>query len=208
MAGRQTRSKGAYGYVHARYIHNRSQKTGRPVTRGLKRLLYYNVYGNQENNPSGRPRGQIYDQDGREVGYARYKAWALQQSEAHKYSYRIIISPKGHLLADEDFVMALAAAAVTTNLANEFQLIVHRDTDHTHAHLLFFTDKTIGKGDLEQWKTALRQELMTREQLRAQEKGVSLPEVDKTDDDTTTPQTKKRTRRRRRGKRKERGLEM
>ena len=60
---RRTRSKGAYGYIHARYIHNRSRKTGKPVTRNLKRLIYYNVYGNPQVNPSGRPRGQIYDQD-------------------------------------------------------------------------------------------------------------------------------------------------
>lgn len=203
---RRTSSKGAYGYINARYIPNRSRKTGKPVTRDLKRLVYYNVYGNDQVNPSGRPRGRIYDQSGEEIRYGRYKRWALEQSTAHSYSYRMIISPKGHLLSDEDFITAVAAASVPTDVAQEFQLIVHRDTDHTHAHLLFFTDKTMGKRELERWKTTLRQELMTREQLRAEQKGVALPEVDKVEDDPTP--TKRRTRRRRRGKRKERGLEM
>lgn len=205
---RKTRGRGAYGLVAVRYIHNRSQKTGRHVTGDLKRLLYYNVYGSKQNNPEQIPRGKMYDQTGKQIGYKAYKEWALARSETVAYTYRAIVSPKGHLLNDEDFATAVAAAALTTEIAAEFRMVVHRDTPHAHAHLVFQSERTIRKAELEEWKATLRRELISLEELRAKEKGVSLPEVDKGDDDTAPTETKKRTRRRRRGKRKDLGLEM
>ena len=110
MRRRRTRGKGAYGLVKARYIHNRSSKTGRHVTADLQRLIYYNVYGNEQNNPDKLERGGIYDQLGNPIKYGEYKKWGIDRSEEMKYSYRVIISPKGHLLTDNDFITAVATA--------------------------------------------------------------------------------------------------
>lgn len=175
---RKTSGKGAYGLIKARYIHNRSKKSGKHVTADLQRLIYYNVYGNEKNNPEKVERGPIYDEDGNAVRYGDYKAWGIGRSVETAYSYRVIISPKGHLLNDRDFVTAVAIASQKHGLAEEFRMVIHRDSHHAHGHLLFQSDATLRRQKLEDWKVDLRKTIMELEANRAKEKGVSVPTVD------------------------------
>jgi hypothetical protein len=190
MRRRKTRGKGAYGLVKARYIHNRSSKTGRHVTADLQRLIYYNVYGNEQNNPDKIERGFIYDEKGNMVRYGDYKAWGIGKSVESRYSYRVIISPKGHLLHDQDFVTAVATASEKHGLADEFRIVIHRDSEHAHGHLLFQADSTLRRNVLEAWKVDLRKKMMELETVRAKENGVSVPTVES--DEGTRQQSRDR----------------
>lgn len=179
MTSRKAQGKGSYGYINARYIRNRSKKTGRHVTGGVQRVMYYNAYGNKEMNPTQEQRGLIYNEQGETVSYAKYKEWGIDGTKDHEYSYRMIISPKGHLLSDEDFVQVLNDSFQGRGYGEEFRLLVHRDTDHTHAHVLIHADKTMSRKELESWKRDLRQQIMEIEADRAQERAVKVPEVGK-----------------------------
>jgi len=179
MANRKSQGKGSYGYINARYIRNRSKKTGRHVTGGVQRVMYYNAYGNKQMNPTQEQRGFIYNEQGETVSYANYKEWGIAGTKDHEYSYRMIISPKGHLLNDQDFIQALNGSFRERSYGEEFRLLVHRDTNHTHAHVLIHADKTMSRKELESWKRDLRQQIMVLEVDRAQERAVKVPEVGK-----------------------------
>lgn len=191
MSQRRTRGRGAYGLIKARYIKNRSGKTGNPITGDVKRVVYYNVYGDKRKNPTLEPRGSIYDSTSQPIRYGAYKDWAVTGAVQQTYTYRLIISPKGkQLLLDTDFVTAVRATHAQQKLSSDFRLVVHRDTAHAHAHLLFHTDKTMGKQQLETYKEQLRLQLMALEESRAKAKGVSVPKVG-TEDDTNKSQSPK-----------------
>lgn len=185
MSKRRTSGKGAYGVIKARYIRNTSRKTGKPVTANVQRLVYYNVYGNRGNNPEMQPRGQIYDQDGGVQKYGEYKSWALGQAQNQPYTYRVIISPKGKILTDDDFIQSIRSAGKETGVGSDFRVVIHRDTEHTHAHLLFQTNKTLKKKELENWKVQLRISMIEHEEIRAKALGIKPPKVG--DDDTHAP---------------------
>jgi len=207
MGKRQTQGKNSYGYVNARYIRHTSKKTGRKVTAGVKKVIYYNAYGNKLINPEVRQRGPIYDERGKQVSYKAYKEWGVGRIADSKYTYRVIVSPKGHLLEDKDFVDSVASSLDEMEFGQEFRLVVHRDTDHAHAHVMFQTEKTINKGTLEAWKTGLRQQMMSFEEKRAKEKGISVPTVDESGAETAVQKkTRKRSRRRRRARGKDMSL--
>ena len=200
---RKAQGKNSYGYVNARYIRHTSKKSGRKVTAGVKKVIYYNAYGNKEINPEMRLRGPIYDQEGKPVSYKAYRDWGVGRIAESNYTYRVIVSPKGHLLEDEDFVSSVAGSLNEMPLVNDdFRLVVHRDTDHAHAHVLFQTDKTLSKKELETWKRDLRQQMMSFEEIRAKEKGLSVPVVE---DEAPVAESAKKTRKRSRRRRRSRG---
>ena len=205
---RKSSGKGCYGYVQARYIHNRSKKTGKRVTADVKRVMFYNAYGNKQLNPEMTLRGKIYNEQGQKVTYQNYKGWGLERSRDYDYTYRVIISPKGHLLGDLDFVEAVGTAFKDQQFGDEFRLLIHRDTENSHAHLLFQADKTMSRRELETWKSELRERMMSLESIRAKERGVAPPHVETEVLATEEKKTKKRSRRRRRSKGKENDLSL
>lgn len=190
MAQRATSGKGSYGLIKAKYVRNTSKKSGQRVTGDVQRLAYYNVYGNRHTNPEMQPRGPIYDQDGVGQKYSEYKAWAMGKAQESAYTYRMIISPKGKILTDDDFIQSIQAAAKETGLGEEFRVVIHRDTKHTHAHLMFQTDKTLKRKELEKWKVELRTSMIEREESRAKALGIKVPKVGE-DSDSEAPAEKK-----------------
>ena len=206
---RKSRGKGSYGYVQARYIHNRSKKTGKRVTADVKRVMFYNAYGNKQLNPEMTLRGKIYNERGQNVTYQNYKTWGLERTRDYAYTYRVIISPKGHLLGDLDFVEAVGTAFKEQQFGDEFRLLIHRDTENSHAHLLFQADKTMSRRELETWKSELREQMMSLETGRAKEKGLNVPVVDgEAPVVESAEKTRKRSRRRRRSRGKENDLSL
>ena len=201
---RKTRGKGAYGLVKMRYIKNRGAR-GQTVTANLQKVVFYNVYGDKKLNPEMKQRGAILDQHGEVVRYGEYKSWAMGRAVHHPYAYRVIASPKGHGLANGDFIQAIRTAGERTGFGEQFMIVIHRDTDHTHAHVIFFSDVTMSRKTLEEWKVGFREQIIEIEEAKgmspdSREQGSALEEK--------KPIRRGRRRRRRRSKSKEKGLEV
>ena len=168
--------------VNARYIRNRS-KAGRPITKQSDQAVAYVGYGHTFENPEQQLRGQWYRPEGADTHKA-VAAWSHEQAVTHQYTYTLIVSVRDGQMQDGDFLAALQAensgdahTEATAYLPTDWRLMVHRDSNHDHAHVLFFRDKTLRKGELAQLRQHIQQVLLVREQQRlreaVQEQGVA-----------------------------------
>lgn len=181
---RRTSGRNAYGMIRVQY-YNFSKPKGNP-RRQLNRQVWYTVYGDKVVNPDQVARGFIYREDGEVETYGVYKAWTLGKSKRHPYIYRVIISPKHHILTAADFVSVVQTANRAHGFADEFRLVMHTDAPNRHAHLLLPADKTMTQTQLRAWKQTIRENLIQREQVRCVEKGMPLPRVGEEEDDYQT----------------------
>lgn len=162
--------------MHARYIHNRTKK-GNPSVKQTNRAVQYIGYGHKFENPQEYLRGQWHSPDG-EVSHEQVKAWGEDQAQQRRYTYTLVLSVRDAIMQDEDFVetvQAMTRNSKENNFATDWRLMVHRDSDHDHAHVVLFRDRTLQKAQLAQWREEIQAALSVREEQRLaeqQEQGI------------------------------------
>ncbi len=157
--------------VNARYIPNRSKKTGKIAIKRTLESVKYIGYGHKFENPKQFQRGQWYSQDG-EQEHDEVTGWAADEASQHKYTYTFVLSIRDAAMQDEDFVETVTQMMTQqkeTDFPTDWRMMVHRDSDHDHAHLVMFRDKTLRKAQLAQWRQAIQHELAIREEQRLEE---------------------------------------
>lgn len=154
--------------IHARYKKNRT-RTGRPSSSKAIQGIYYHGYGTAVTNPNKVPRGYWYDENGQVVAYGNVVNWVKEQAKAHTYTYQLMLSLRDGSMQGEDFVSALKAGTQAFGEFAEFRLIVHRDTEHCHAHVTAFRDTVIKKSDLQKWRLSVSAQLEQAETKRLTE---------------------------------------
>lgn len=164
-------SENALPVVNARYIPNRSKKTGKPIIKRTMKSVQYIGFGHKFENPKQFQRGQWYSQDG-EVEHSDVVEWAAEEATTHKYTYTFVLSVRDAAMQDSDFletVTEMMTAQQETDFPTDWRMMVHRDSDHDHAHLVMFRDRTLRKAQLAQWRQAIQEELGVREEQRLEE---------------------------------------
>ena len=151
--------------TNVRYDKTRTKK-GNVSRSAVQKAVYYAMYGLPQHNPDQLPRGEWYSSAGAEK-HGHVVNWAEGSAVNHPYCYRLVLSLKEGDLRPEDFAAALQKDS--QNLFPDFRLVVHQDTEHTHAHVLAFRDKTLSKQQFFQWKQEVGSCLVELEQLRLQE---------------------------------------
>lgn len=166
--------------TNVRYDKTRTKK-GNVTRSAVQKAVYYAMYGHpapftfdrlragdklRASNPDQLPRGEWYSPAGAEK-HGHVVNWAEGSAVNHPYCYRLVLSLKEGDLRPEDFAAALQKDS--QNLFPDFRLVVHQDTEHTHAHVLAFRDKTLSKQQFFQWKQEVGSCLVELEQLRLQE---------------------------------------
>lgn len=156
--------------VHARYIKNRTPK-GNVTTKRMSRAVHYIGFGHKFENPKAYLRGQWHNSDGKQ-SHEDVVDWAQEQAQHHRYTYTLVLSVRDAMMQDGDFTNSLREAQTETGLEQfptDWRLMVHRDSDHDHAHVVFFRDRTVRKAELAQWREALQATLNHYQEQRIEE---------------------------------------
>ncbi len=142
-------------------MHENRTPTGRRTSTPAKRAALYFAYGrDKQAELEGKQRGEWLGPDGRIQSHDKVMAWAKQEALGHRYTFEAILSvPQGQLTL-EQFRQAMQAGDEIA----DWRLIAHRDTKHSHAHVLFFRDKRLDKETFLSWQTDVRSELARLEQ--------------------------------------------
>ncbi len=150
-------------------MHENRTPTGRRTSTPAKRAALYFAFGNQRNvinkeaQQAGRQRGEWLGPDGRIQSHDEVMKWAKQEALGHRYTFEAILSvPQGEL-TPEQFGRAMGQGSEIA----DWRLMAHRDTQYSHAHVLFFRDKRLDKETFLSWQTDVRAELARLEQQAA-----------------------------------------
>lgn len=150
-------------------FHRNRTPTGRPSATAARKLTHYLAYGRGRPAEQAQrsPRGIWYTESGQIHSHEAVLAWVEAQGKSHDYTHQLLLSVKEVELAATDYLPAMAAGG---DLFPEFRLITHRDSGHSHAHVLAFGDEEIRvmERPFREWWQAARQELAQRQELALQ----------------------------------------
>lgn len=144
-----------------RYYRN-TTKSGRATAAKAQQTMYYYAYG--AGRQQAEMRGQWYSPDGR-TDHGAVMAWVAAQAQQHSYTYQAVLSVRDGELTAEDFCQVMGAAGGIA----DWRLVQHGDTNHRHAHVLFFRDRPFSLKETVSWSAAARQALAALEQERLPE---------------------------------------
>ena len=156
-------------FVRLTYTANRTPTGRRTATPARKAARYFAYANDLEAERSGQQRGHWYGPDGSKHEHEPVLAWAAAGAKAHHYTFQALLSlPEGRLSA-EDFTRAMREG----KYIDDFRLIPHDDTEHSHAHVLFFRDSRMDKEQFTDWHERIRQSLAAREGATLQARELS-----------------------------------
>lgn len=146
-------------------MHKNKTATGRRSSMSAKKAAIYFAFGrDKQAQQDGQQRGEWWGENGRVHTHEDVMTWAKQEALKHRYTFQAILSVPHAELNPEQFCQAMAQS----DDIQQWRLIVHDDTNHCHAHVLFFRNKRLGKRSFLRWQTAVRQELSRLEQQSLQ----------------------------------------
>jgi hypothetical protein len=150
-------------FIGVRLRENRTPAGRRTSTPARRAALYFAYGRDQEARLAGKQRGDWLGPDDRIHTHEAVMSWARQEALRHRYTCDAVLSvPQGDL-TPEEFCQALRQGSEI----RDWRLMAHRDTDHHHAHVLFFRDQRLEKETFLSWQTAVRAELARLEQQQA-----------------------------------------
>jgi hypothetical protein len=135
--------------TNVRYHRNRTKRGNVSYAKTTQSIAYYG-YGKPVTNPYRQLRGTWHDEQGAVATHDDTLEWARQKSRQHQYTYKLVLSLRDGPMQARDFVQAMRAS--DSERWQGWRLIVHRDTEHVHAHVVAFRDKKLPKEAFQQWK--------------------------------------------------------
>ena len=142
-------------FIHVRLQENRTP-TGRRTSTPARRAALYYAYGRQrEDRLAGRQRGAWLKPDGTVTDHEEVMAWIRAEAPQHRYTFQGLLSVPEGALPGPAFCQALRRGGQI----DSWRLITHTDTQHRHAHVLWFGDERLKKDHFLAWQQAVRAEL-------------------------------------------------
>ena len=148
----------------ARMIRTRNRtRTGKRTSTPAKKAAAYFAFGpSLQEQVERRQRGEWIGPGGERHSHEAIMEWVTDQARRHEYTFQAMLSvPEGRMTA-VDYAQAIEQGG---HIA-DWRLVVHDDTAHSHAHVLFFRDKRLEKEHFIRWHNRVRQELAALEQKR------------------------------------------
>ena len=148
-------------FARLQYYANRT-KGSKPTTVPVRRTVRYVAYGSEQEQQETL-RGRWYGPDG-PTTHEEVQGWAGAGARSHRYTYQAVLSARDGTLSPEAFCQAWEAG----RLPQSWRLIRHADSDHDHAHVLFFSHRRLSRRQVKGWNEAVRREIeaLVREQAR------------------------------------------
>lgn len=149
--------------VKANYVKTAEASASRRISASVE-------YYGQDKNIDGSYAGDLeaFDHEHDDLGKEDTSAFHEENFGEHPYLYRVTLSPGTDLGPDEmrDFVRdAMSDLGAIRGQEIDYQAYVHDDHEHPHAHVVFYQDTTLRKGELNEWRhdaTVHAQELEQR----------------------------------------------
>jgi hypothetical protein len=129
----------ATNIVRMEIIRNQTP-TGRASATVAKRLANAFAYGPGAQKEERAQQGDWYGPAGEPVTHQAVLDWVAREGKTKAFTYQFILSIKYVHLSPAEYGQAMHAGGA---LFPEWCLIVHRDTDYSHAHALAFGDEEI-----------------------------------------------------------------
>ncbi len=148
-------------------LHENRTPTGKRTQTPAKRAALYFAYGSErtpqgkEARLTGNQRGEWMSPDGRVQTHDEVMTWLRAESFRHRYTFEAILSVRDGDLTGEAFCKAMGQGEAI----NDWRLMMHNDTNNSHAHVLFFGDKRMEKKKYLAWQAEVRAELVAQEKI-------------------------------------------
>ncbi len=143
--------------VRGERMANKSAK-GKPSYAQMKGLMNYIAYGRYEDrfDQETQQRGLWLDHNGNPAAHEETLHWAKEKVHRYSYehTYQLLLSTRYGGLTAADFSHVLQQGSELSDM-REWRLMMHQDTQHRHAHVLFFRDKRLDKKSFLTWQTAV-----------------------------------------------------
>jgi hypothetical protein len=147
-------------------IHRNRTPGGRRTSTPARRAAHYYAYGRDAAVESkSRQRGTWYGPDGQRHSHEQVLAWARREALGHRYTFEALLSVQQGRLTAEAFTSAMHKGEAIS----DWRLLVHRDTGYRHAHVLFFRDRRLEKGEFLAWQQQVREALLQLEKQHTTE---------------------------------------
>ncbi len=162
---------------------NFSVKGGHRTSQAATRAGEYYTWGREYRRAygDGEARGEWYGPEGKE-SWEDVEAWARQQSLAHPYTFKLVLSCKGGVRLEAE---AWRRVMASQRVFADWRVICHADTAYRHAHVLCFGDRVYGERgekvvpprEFRPWFEALRHEISVLERQAEREQQTAQPQV-------------------------------
>jgi hypothetical protein len=142
-------------------MHENRTPTGRRTSTPARHTALYFAYGRgRQAQMEEKQRGQWLGPDGRPHTHEAVMAWVKEAALTNRYTFEALLSVQQGALTPAQFCQAMSQSGEI----GDWRLVMHQDTRHRHAHVLFFRDSRLDKSSFLAWQTAVRQELARLEQ--------------------------------------------
>jgi hypothetical protein len=150
-------------------VHRNRTPSGRRTVTPARRAAHYYAYGRElAFERDGKQRGSWYGPDGKVRGHQEVLDWARQEALDHRYTFEAVLSVQQGSPAAADFCQAMRRGEVI----RDWRLLVHRDTEYRHAHVLFFRDERLEKEQFLAWQQQVREALLQLDRQQGAEQGL------------------------------------
>jgi hypothetical protein len=150
--------------VRMQHTRNRTPTGKRTVTPARKAAVYF-AFGRDARQAEGNQRGEWLGPGGEPHKHEEVLTWAQDQARQHEHTFQALLSVPQARLTGADYARALAA----TKQIEAWRMVVHNDTDYSHAHVLFFRDQRLPRTQFDRWQAQVQQELIVLEEKRLAE---------------------------------------
>lgn len=137
-------------FVRIQLERNRSH-TGRRTATPARHAAAYFAFGHNQT----QQRGTWVDAEGKTHAHTDVLAWARKGALRHDYTFQALLSVPQGRLDSAGYTEALQQAGQI----EDWRLVVHDDTAHSHAHVLFFRNKRLPKAEHKAWHDTLQAQL-------------------------------------------------
>ena len=131
-------SKPPLPFIRVQMQKNRTA-SGRRTATPAKHVARYCAYGTVKGKQEGKQRGEWLNPNGRKQSHESVMAWAKQEALQHRYTCHAVFSLREGTLTPEQYSTAMQRGGEI----QDWRLMAHSDTAHSHAHILFFLDKQL-----------------------------------------------------------------
>ncbi len=150
--------------VRLNHSRNRTPTGKRTVTLARKAAVYF-AFGQQPKQTEGKQRGEWLGPGNEKHKHEEVLAWARRQARQHEHTFQALLSVPQARLSGGDYTRALEAAGQI----EAWRMVVHNDTNYSHAHVLFFRNQRLPRVQFDRWQAKVQRELVILEEKRLAE---------------------------------------
>ena len=163
-------------FVNVRHQANRTPSGRRSSSPARQAALYYAFGRDTDSQQLQKQRGEWIGPGAVIHRQEDVMAWVKENALTHRFTFQGLLSVPEGVLTPGQFAQVLKKAGQP----EEWRLIVHDDTPHCHAHLLWFGDKRMNKAQFFVWQESVQTGLQQMERQPPTQEVTHAPQLQPT----------------------------